>query len=120
MQTPSPPAQSARSSRSRVPPGEGSLKRKALSLALFLILVSSLLNALFGDRGFIELLKSHERLETLEREVAAIETENRDLLADIRALKTSPLAIERLAREQLGLVGPDEIILVIRKSHDPP
>jgi cell division protein FtsB len=103
-----------------VPPGESSLKRKALSLALFLILVSSLLNALFGDHGFIELLKSHERLETLEREVAAIETENRELLADIRSLKTSPLAIERLAREQLGLVRPGEIILVIRKPQDPP
>jgi cell division protein FtsB len=94
------------------------LKRKALGLALFLILASSILNALFGDRGFIEMLKARRELQALEQEISAIQAENQKLLEDIRALKTSPLAIERLAREQLGLVKPDELILLIREPED--
>jgi cell division protein FtsB len=97
--------------------GEGSLKRKALALALILILASSLLNALFGDRGLIELVKSRDELQSLEQDIAALEAETQQLLEEIRALKTSPLAIERLAREQLGLAKPDELILLIRE-HD--
>jgi len=95
--------------------GENSFRRKALCLALFLIFASSLLNALFGDRGLIELRRAQRDLQALEQEIAALEAENQQLLEEVRSLKTSPLAIERLAREQLGLVGPNEVILLIRK-----
>ena len=94
--------------------GETSFQRKALCLALFLIFASSLLNALFGDRGLTQFRKAQRELQTIEQEIATLEMENQRLLEEIRSLKTSPLAIERLAREQLGLVAPNEIILLIR------
>lgn len=112
MQSPSSPTRRSGASESKR--SEGSLKRKALALALILIFASSLLNALFGDRGFIELLKAHEELQSLEQEIAMLETETQQLLEEVRALKTSPIAIERLAREQLGLAKPNELILLIR------
>lgn len=115
MQPPSPRPQGARPPRaSSSTSGESSLKRKALSLALFLILAASLLNALFGDRGFLEMLNARQLLLSLENEVDGIEVRNQLLLEEIRALKSSPLAVERLAREQLGLARPGEIILLIR------
>jgi cell division protein FtsB len=116
MQSPSSPTRRTVASGSKR--SEGSLKRKALALALILILASSLLNALFGDRGFIELLKAHQDLQSLEQEIATLEAETQQLLEEVRALKTSPIAIERLAREQLGLTKPDELILLIR-DHEP-
>ena len=108
----------ARSLRKETPRGESSLRRKALSLAFFLILASSLLNALFGDRGFTEMLEARQELEALEGDVAELQRDNQRYLEEIRNLKTSPLIIERLAREQLGLVKPNEIILLIRKPNE--
>ena len=109
MQSPSQPTRRTGASVSGSKRGEVSLKRKALAVALILILASSLLNALFGDRGLIELVKAREELQSLVQEIAALEGETQQLLDEIRALKTSPLAIERLAREQLGLAKPDEL-----------
>jgi len=94
------------------------LKRKALSLALFLIVAASLLNALFGDRGLLELLRARQEIESLDREIAALREGNQALLEEIRDLKSSPLAVERLARENLGLVKPGEIVLLIRDTED--
>jgi cell division protein FtsB len=94
---------------------ESPFKRKALSLALFLILAASLLNALFGDRGLLELLRTRQELHALEQEITELDAENERLLEEVRSLKSSPLAVERLARENLNMVRPDELILLIRK-----
>jgi cell division protein FtsB len=99
---------------------ETSLQRKALSLALFLILAASALNALFGDRGLLELLKVRDEIESLDQEIAMLRAENRRILEEVRSLKTSPLVVERLARENLGLVKPGEIVLLIRETGDRP
>jgi len=105
-----------RALRPRTEKTDVSLKRKALSLALFLIVAASTLNALFGDRGLLELFKARQEIESLDREIVTLRTQNQSLLEEIRALKTSPLAVERLARENLGLVKPGEIVLLIRDS----
>jgi cell division protein FtsB len=95
---------------------ETPLKRKAVSLALFLILAASALNALFGDRGLLVLLKVRQEIEALDQEIAMLRAENQMILEEIRSLKTSPLAVERLARENLGLVKPGEVVLLIRET----
>ena len=105
-----------RSAETRTETADVSLKRKALSLALFLIVAASMLNALFGDRGFLELLRARQEIESLDREIATLRTQNQGLLGEIRDLKTSPLAVERLARENLALVKPGEIVLLIRET----
>ena len=45
-----------------------------------------------------------------------LRAENQMILEEIRSLKTSPLAVERLARENLGLVKPGEVVLLIRET----
>jgi cell division protein FtsB len=105
-----------RSAETRTETADVSLKRKALSLALFLIVAASMLNALFGDRGLLELLRARQEIESLDREIATLRTQNQGLLGEIRDLKTSPLAVERLARENLALVKPGEIVLLIRET----
>lgn len=107
--------------RTAHPRAEGTdvpLKRKALSLAIFLIAAASLLNALFGDRGLLELLRARQEINSLDQEIAALREKNQSLLSEIRALKSSPLAVERLARENMGLVKPGEIVLLIRETGD--
>ena len=124
MSTPSEPAGEARlgpTSRSRRGRrvGEASFKKRALGLAAFLILAATALNALFGERGVLGLMKTREAHEALVSEVEGLEAENARLAAEIRALKTDPLLVERIAREVLGMARESEIVVTIRRSESP-
>jgi cell division protein FtsL len=57
----------------------------------------------------------------LERQVAELEAQNAQLLADIAKLR-DPTYLERVARECLGMVRPGEIALVMEPggAHRPP
>ncbi len=93
---------------------ETAFRRKALGLAAFLIVAASVLNSLFGERGILGLWKAREEHEKLLREVEALERENDSLSAQINALRSDPLVVERLARETLGMAREGEIVLTIR------
>jgi cell division protein FtsB len=92
------------------------LRRKGVTLALFLIVVASVFNALLGERGFLELLRARREVRQMEEEIGAIQAENQRLLEEVRSLKRDPFAIERKAREELGLVRPGEVVVMIRKG----
>ena len=99
--------------------GESTLKKKALSLAAFLILAASALNALFGDRGFLSLAQAREQYQALVQEVESLERENRRLEAAIQSYRHDRLVIERRAREVLGMAKPGEIAVSIRHPAPP-
>lgn len=92
------------------------LRRKAATLASILALIALVVGSLFGDRGMLHLVEQRERAQALEREVELLRLENGVLAEDIRALKSDPRAVERLAREQLGLTGPGETVFLIRED----
>jgi cell division protein FtsB len=94
---------------------ETAFRRKALALAAFLIAAATVLNSLFGERGILGLRKAQEEHAKLLREVSTLEADNARLSAQIRALRSDPLVVERLARETLGMVRPGEIVLTIRQ-----
>ena len=93
---------------------EPGLRRKAAALASILVVIALVVGALFGDRGLIQLAAQKERSRALAQQLQDLREENRTLAAEIGALKTDPGAIERLAREQLGLARPGELVFVIR------
>jgi len=95
---------------------EVSLRRKAATIASLLGLIGLLVGALFGDRGILQLQTQRERAESLGAEIEELRADNRRLAAEIEALKGDPRAIERLAREQLGLVRPGETVFLIRED----
>jgi cell division protein FtsB len=62
------------------------------------------------------------RMRTLEQELARVDAENADLKRDIAALRVDvkqlrddPAAVERIARNQLGLVRKNEIVFQFAK-----
>jgi cell division protein FtsB len=111
-----PPRQSARATGSlkRQRLRESSLRRKALGVAAFLILAASALNALFGERGVLGLMKARQEYSTLAAQVNELEAENRRLSEEITALRSDPFVVERIAREVFGMAMPDEISVTIR------
>jgi cell division protein FtsB len=70
----------------------------------------------FGDRGILNMLGEREKVESLRAELDELKAENARLSAEIADLRTSPRAIERLAREQLGLARADETVFLIREA----
>lgn len=107
---------SRRTSPKRHRLGESGFRRKALGLAAFVILAASALNALFGDAGILGLMKAQKEYEALLQEVETLRAENESLSRQIRALRTDPLVIERIARETLGMAKPGEIIVTVRHA----
>lgn len=92
-----------------------SLKRKALGVGLFLVLLASLLNALLGERGLRGLMKARHDYDALLLEIQTLEAENEQLSDEIRALRSEPLAVERIAREVLGMAKPGELTVTIQQ-----
>ena len=57
------------------------------------------------------------RMRALEKELSGVQTENAELRRDVsrlrnevKELREDPVAVERIAREQLGLVRQSEIV----------
>ena len=69
--------------------------------------------AMAGDRGFLELGEFNHYLERLEDQIRAQEEENIQVRRQVIGLKSDLYQIERVAREDLGLARPDELIFVI-------
>ena len=90
---------------------QGLLVRIALGV-FGLLTVGVLVLTVFNDKGVLQVHAQSQRLTAVETEVAGIEAENKQLTKEIQALRRDPSTIERLAREELKLVKPGEIVLV--------
>jgi cell division protein FtsB len=62
------------------------------------------------------------RMRLLEKELSGVQTENAELRRDVSRLRTEvkdlredPQAVERIAREQLGLVRKSEVVFQFDK-----
>jgi len=95
------------------------LRRKASLLASIIAIIALVVGSLFGDRGILQLMAQRQRALELAREIEEVRAENLRLAAEIRALRTDPRAIERIAREQLGLARPGETVFLIRDADAP-
>jgi cell division protein FtsB len=95
---------------------EVGLRKKAAILASIIVVIGLVVGSLFGDRGLLQLVSQRERADALAREIEQLRADNSRLAADIRALRQDPAAIERLAREELGLARPGETVFVIREE----
>ncbi len=83
-----------------------------------LLTVATLVLTVVADRGLIEVHRKGERLTQLEQQIQALEAENAQMVEEIQTLRTDPDEIERRAREELKLVMPGEVILLV-PSEDP-
>ncbi len=79
-------------------------------------LLAVLAFAVFGDRGVVQLWHLRTEVQTLSQEVAVLEAENQRLSQVIADLRDNPAVIERIAREELGLVRPGERVLRFPRS----
>jgi len=79
-------------------------------------LIALAVGSLFGDSGILHLMQERDRLGTLRSELEQLRSDNGRLAEEIQALKSDPRSIERLAREELGLAKPGEVVFLVREA----
>jgi len=65
-----------------------------------------------GDRGLPAVIKARRQSAELASEIGRLRAANTGLRGRAEALRTDPATIERIARESLGFVRADELIVI--------
>ena len=77
--------------------------------ALLLLLFAGL--TVYGWQGVVRLRQMHDQLQALERENVTVRREAERLAQVIDRLRNDPAYLERIAREERGMVRPGETVL---------
>ena len=94
-------------------------RRRLLNYVLALVTVVLVVDALVGDKGLMETMRARRQYADLAASLAALRQQNAQLRDDIRRLKEDPGTIESIAREELGLMRPGEVLFVIKDADTP-
>jgi cell division protein FtsL len=78
-------------------------------LAGFVILL--VIHDVFGTHGFLAMRKKRQEIARVSAELNRLNKENAALDQEVQDLKTDPQTIRAIAREELGLAAPGEIII---------
>jgi cell division protein FtsB len=106
--------------RKRVAPAPSSpAGRKAVHFLLIFVTLVLVADALVGEKGLIESMRARRQYREVAASLDALRRENGRLRETVRGLRDDPAAIESLAREQLGLIRPGEVLFIIKDgTHD--
>ncbi len=71
---------------------------------------------LLGGQGLLQERRNRQRVADLQAEVASLYAQSERLDAEVASLKNDPAAAERIAREELNLVRPGDVVLILPKG----
>ncbi len=86
---------------------------KVLAATIFLAGTAALV---FGERGLMDVHRSRQDLQDIRAKVKAKKEAVARLQSEVTRLETDPEALERVAREQLNLAKPGEIIILLPRE----
>jgi cell division protein FtsB len=79
---------------------------KILGLAVLLLAIHDV----FGSHGLLAMRRTQSQIQELHGEIDRLNQENGHLNKQVQALRGDPKAVERIAREEMGLARPGEMI----------
>jgi cell division protein FtsB len=87
---------------------------------LLLVAASILLvNGLVGERGLLATMRARRAYAGAAQDLVRIRQENQALRERARRLRSDPRTIEAVARGELGLAEPGEIVVMVRDLRQP-
>jgi cell division protein FtsB len=103
--------------------GQGADSRRRTIVIERVLPIGLLVTAVIGAPIMIFSRDGIPRLEAMERELETVERENADLQREIDVLRArvaelrdNPAAIERIARDELGLIRQSEVVFQFPKD----
>ena len=73
-------------------------------LALFVLAL--VVHDVFGAHGFIAMRRTQSEIDRVRKDIDRLNSENRELGQQVKALKSDPHLIEKIAREELQHAKP--------------
>ena len=87
--------------------------------ALILCVFTLFLHDIFGTHGYLAMRRTKQEIERVQSDINRLAKENAALSEEVKSLKTDPHKIESIARDELGLAKPNEVIIKIPQSQQP-
>jgi cell division protein FtsB len=92
--------------------------RRNLTWFLAIGLSLLLLQDVFGTHGLVAMRHSQQQAAATQKEIDQLNKDNLQMQDRVKSLKSDPAAIERIAREEMGLARPGEYIFKIPSKSD--
>lgn len=83
--------------------------RTLLVLAVAFLFVHDI----FGTHGFFAMRRTQKEIDRLRANLAKLNEDNGQLAEQVKALRSDPKLIEKIARDELGLARPGEVIIKV-------
>ena len=117
--SPDSPEPLRRRSRTPVAASPSVWPTRLLQYGLAFIIVVLVVDALVGDKGFLDTLRARRQYRAVAASLTDRRQENARLREEIRRLRDDPARIESVAREELGLIRPGEVLFILHDDKPP-
>jgi cell division protein FtsB len=95
------------------------LRRGVLVASLYVVFSGGVVAALFGNGGLLDLVRLHGEMRSLQVQLVEQQARVEELRHKVGALESDPMAKERIAREELGMLKPGEKVFLLPKEESP-
>jgi cell division protein FtsB len=101
--------------RKRVVAAPGStIQRRTVHLLLVFVTLVLVADSVVGEKGLLESMRARREYREVAASLESLRRENARMREEVRRLKEDPGTIEAVAREELGLIGPGEVLFIIK------
>jgi cell division protein FtsB len=88
--------------------------RRGLNVLLVFVTVVLVVDALIGEKGLVETMRARRQSREVAAAVDRLRVENARLRERIRRLHGDAGTIESIARRELGLIRPGEVLFILK------
>lgn len=92
--------------------------RRNLRTILGLAILALAIHDVFGPHGFLAMRRTQKEIQQYSAEMQQLQKDNQALSEEVFSLKSDPRLIERIAREDMGLARPGELIFKLPTAPD--
>ena len=110
------PKEPARRRREPPAPGNPQNRRKGVQILLLFVTLVLAIDGLVGEKGLLESIRARRHHRDLNTSIERLRAENTQLREEVRRLLEDPSTIESLAREELGLIRPGELLFIVKDA----
>jgi cell division protein FtsB len=98
----------------------GTFLRHYGGVLLGLLVLVLVVHDIFGAHGYLAMRRTQAEIKKVQSYLEQLNKENLQLEEEVKELKTDPHKIEKIARDELGLAKPGEVIIKIPQSQQLP
>ena len=100
--------------------GAAAFLRQYGATLLGLLLFALIVHDIFGTHGYLAMRRTQLEIQKVKASIEQLNKENVQLEDEVKDLKSDPRKIEKIARDELGLAKPGEVIIKIPQSQQRP